>query len=1596
MFTFFRMIIIALLLNSFLIADVDTCPGNTLSNLNNATTLSSQSVSSSLGSQTAHYFSFTPSIGGLLSVDLRTYGRWGTQYNNSLFILTDNCSTYRVTDNLDNSSKTLSYSLHAGQQAIIAIYNRNRYSSISYDATFTFSPDTPPIMRDIPNQTANIGEAFPTLYISHYVTQTNGDPILSYKLLGSLPSGLSFDTSSGILSGTPIGTGTFNLSITATDKDGESNVDSFSITVTPGKPPIMNPIPNQTGTQNKAFTTLFVSNYVTQTNGDPILSYSLSGSLPSGLVFNETTGTLSGTPTQIGTFSLSVSATDKDGTSNAVSFLLTIEQFQITSIGGRNFELREQQSIFGDVKVIGNTVLCLKDNQGNCTESSTGVSNADVNLQKVSNSSSFLAIPEGSTITYARIYWQGRKAATDNNVSWDETSQNDAGKIELKKEDGTYTELTADIKDFSSTSVGTIYSPRYVRTYSASADASSVVTGGGRYYVNPSTFYTNTGKTSSLSPSDGLGNYGAWVLVVIYQNPNDTKARNITIFDGYKTVESDGENVNITANGFLTPKSGLVDSHTYVFAAEGDKYLEKNGDVIKMAGTTYNTTLQELGTFDSRIDIDTDPQRIPKLTNNNGIDIQQYNTGTTSGALGIITTNETGAKFQFTSDQDTYFPSLIVFSTELYLPKLCYDYSIKQDGQYLYIDRATNQIARIDSKVSTSDLDIGVYLVNQEADIKARGIAIKSDVNDTKFDMNNNISTSNVNGSVLIDRGAPSYSSTLCPYDPNGDNETTNNGCTNGHDIRKGLGTLDAGDYIYMNYTLTPQNLNGVISDVNETLGLSLKYYIIANGEKVIYPDYTLGSANVPLCEPTAQYTPRWGQFNVVESGSIKNNIGTQVAGKPFQTSVIFDSTPETGTNDAPISDLNTTVLVEVIDLDSYGDINASCANPASSLSTPIFVPLNFSPSKYQTQIPIQTNQYYNFAVKNAAYRIWYFTRANDILIQDWNASTSNSNKTLNSISGLYDSSVHLLCDRDCADPTSTGCFECIKGNYAKALCSRDNFSVRPESFNIHVFDINQTANATIQDATKKDLSVKFDYTPNFVTPLKPIRLATGYDYRFDVNATSHDSYVSATKGYTRYFTTSHAADYNASLIWNPPVGFDNTQCNDINSKIQDFYMANGQMINTHSKEAQVGEYKLNMFDKTWTSVDYDASKLTHHIAADGFDAGIMDCDISSTQTDPSGSNKVGCLISSDHNNTSAHHYYHDINIILKPYHFDIPTITFNSFRYIANVDDNDSNDMSTKYIGLIIPRGFDDISIPSNYVSGCYADDINITFKGNIEKRANSFKLRFIDYNSTNKVIDDFTRDINNSADNNFSDLNISRFHFRKDNNGTMDINISMNYERNISIAINPFKIEYQRVDVNCTNSSDCQINANLAQDWNITGSNDFTDINITYYYGRVHAPEYTFNVNPANARVYYEVYCKDCNRADYNLTDKNESVDSIYWYQNPLHVNNTFGEYNATFPFIQAQLGGLTPNATDLNTTTLTVTTTLPHTNRIILYPNSWLIYNPANSLATTSDFLVHFLSQGTWGGEGSVKEDNTVSTGRFVQKDNNITQVQRRLDW
>jgi hypothetical protein len=90
---------------------------------------------------------------------------------------------------------------------------------------------TPPIANNVGSRALTVGTSF-TLSLADYVTRTDGDVPSSYALsAGTLPTGLAFNGTTGVISGTPTAEGAANLSWTATDKDGTSNVATVSLSV---------------------------------------------------------------------------------------------------------------------------------------------------------------------------------------------------------------------------------------------------------------------------------------------------------------------------------------------------------------------------------------------------------------------------------------------------------------------------------------------------------------------------------------------------------------------------------------------------------------------------------------------------------------------------------------------------------------------------------------------------------------------------------------------------------------------------------------------------------------------------------------------------------------------------------------------------------------------------------------------------------------------------------------------------------------------------------------------------------------------------------------------------------------------------------------------------------------------------------------------------------------------------------------------------------------------------------------------------------------------------------------------------------------------
>ena len=141
---------------------------------------------------------------------------------------------------------------------------------------------------------------------------------------GSLPGGLTINSSTGVISGTPTNiTSTTTYNFTANAFDGQHNVTrNFSITITDRAPTWVTASALPTFTRNVAYSTT-----LSATNDDAPVSYSLfSGSLPSGLTLNSSTGVISGTPSSSINTTFTIRATESGGN-------FADRQFTIANVG---------------------------------------------------------------------------------------------------------------------------------------------------------------------------------------------------------------------------------------------------------------------------------------------------------------------------------------------------------------------------------------------------------------------------------------------------------------------------------------------------------------------------------------------------------------------------------------------------------------------------------------------------------------------------------------------------------------------------------------------------------------------------------------------------------------------------------------------------------------------------------------------------------------------------------------------------------------------------------------------------------------------------------------------------------------------------------------------------------------------------------------------------------------------------------------------------------------------------------------------------------------------------------------------------------------
>ena len=162
---------------------------------------------------------------------------------------------------------------------------------------------------------------------SQTFTKTGILGTVTWSETGALPAGITLNSATGVLSGTPTVKGTFPITVTATDTNGCSGNSSYTLTINCQTITVTNPGVN-TGTVDAPFSQTF-----TQSGAHGTATFTTASTLPAGLSLS-TAGVLSGTPTVKGTFPITVTVTDSNsctGSGSTYNLVINCQTITVTN-----------------------------------------------------------------------------------------------------------------------------------------------------------------------------------------------------------------------------------------------------------------------------------------------------------------------------------------------------------------------------------------------------------------------------------------------------------------------------------------------------------------------------------------------------------------------------------------------------------------------------------------------------------------------------------------------------------------------------------------------------------------------------------------------------------------------------------------------------------------------------------------------------------------------------------------------------------------------------------------------------------------------------------------------------------------------------------------------------------------------------------------------------------------------------------------------------------------------------------------------------------------------------------------------------------------
>ncbi len=361
-------------------------------------------------------------------------------------------------------------------------------------------------------------------------------------------------------------------------------------------------------------------------------------------------------------------------------------------LNGGNIEVR------GDILFVGNNILNRASQanpaeanipyNGNQNNNSLWMEYIDIDADPstFSSSSAELSVPDVdcSLVRYAGLYWAStypNERSTNGSAPFDGTPRfEDWNEIKFRLPGGSYVDLVADNNPDPAGEEDDIIFDGYdpVNINNSFKDSPIIcyknVTNLIQAQANPNGEYTVANIRATKGRRQGSSSAG-WVLVVIYENPNET-GKFISTFDGYAGAQGGVPAVDVAVNGFRTLPPGFpVQARIGVAALEGDRGISNDRFRIRansVGGFTNLTTgLNPANNFFNST-ISTNgaqvPTRTPYGTNTLGLDLDIFDLDNPFNS--VLPNDETGATLQFTSSGDGYGSFLAAFMVEIIEPEI--------------------------------------------------------------------------------------------------------------------------------------------------------------------------------------------------------------------------------------------------------------------------------------------------------------------------------------------------------------------------------------------------------------------------------------------------------------------------------------------------------------------------------------------------------------------------------------------------------------------------------------------------------------------------------------------------------------------------------------------------------------------------------------------------------------------------------------------------------------------------------------------------------------------------------------------------------------